>query len=635
MRAEGGERIAVVVALDCVGVPLWAMDVARVRAALRAADADPFDPAGLCSGTAIVMANRAALDLFGAASVSQLRHKLGQVLPPDARRELGRLLAAVGDAEPQAAGEIDVVTLAGERRTVAVTCRADMESRDPPLAVLTFVDVTDARRAERELRELEGRQRALLDGIPDLVFEIGPDGVYRGHAGPRDACSTPPAAFLGRRVGEVMVPELARPALDVIEQVRLTGQTATVEYSLPIAGELRGLEVRIALASHGGVIVVVRDATERRMTEKRLQESELRFRTMADCAPVLLWMAGTDGLCNFFNRGWLEFRGRTQDQEYGTSWAAGVHPEDFQACLLTFMESFVARRAFRMEYRLRRFDGEYRWILDEGVPRYAPDGSFAGFIGSCIDITELRELQKRLDLRVRERTAELASTVQELEAFCYSVSHDLRAPLRAIDGFCHALLDDYGQVIDERGHDYLRRARAAANRMGDLIDGLLKLSRIGRAALRQVDVDLSRLARQVAADLEKAYPQRQVRFAIQDGLVARGDPLLATVLENLLDNAVKFTTRSPHAFVEFGASRIDGQLVYYVRDNGVGFNMDYSKRLFGAFQRLHSPNDFPGNGVGLASVQRVIHRHGGRVWAEASEGRGATFFWTLPEPPNP
>jgi PAS domain S-box-containing protein len=413
--------------------------------------------------------------------------------------------------------------------------------------------------------------------------------------------------------------------------VRAGGAPETVELAAVLRGELRGLEVRVAPASHGGAIAVVRDATERRRTEKRLQESEQRFRTMADFAPVLLWMAGTDGLCNFFNKGWLEFRGRTLEQESGTGWAAGVHPEDFQQCMMIYMDAFVARRPFRMEYRLRRADGEYRWILDEGVPRQATDGAFAGFIGSCIDITELRELQTRLDLRVRERTAELAATVQELEAFCYSVSHDLRAPLRGIDGFCHALLEDYGELLDVRGHDYLRRARAAASRMGELIDGLLKLSRIGRAALRQVDIDLSGLARQVAAELAKTYPERSVRFAIQDGLVARGDPLLRTVLENLFDNAVKFTTRRPDALVEFGATRVGGQKAFFVRDNGVGFNMEYSKRLFGAFQRLHAASDFPGTGVGLASVQRVIHRHGGRVWAEAVEGRGATFYWTLPE----
>jgi PAS domain S-box-containing protein len=623
MEPEGTARA--LVALDDVGVALWTLDLAAARAALSAGAQEGED-------VGLVAANQFALELFGAGSEGELRRGLAGALDLEARAELGRLLAGLGDAEPSRSGEMVVATLAGERRTALVTCRADLASRDPALAVVTFVDVSDSRRAERDLRELETRQRALLDGFPDLVFEIGADGVYRGFAGPREAYAVPPAVFLGRKAGEVMVPEIGRPALEAIDRVCRTGVPATVEYALSVAGEERALEVRIAPASHGGAVVVVRDATLRRLTEKRLQESELRFRTMADGAPVLLWMAGTDGLCNFFNKGWLEFSGRTEEQEQGTGWAAGVHPEDFQRCIHTYMESFVDRRPFRMEYRLRRFDGEYRWILDEGAPRHDSDGSFAGFIGSCIDITELRELQTRLDLRVRERTAELAATVQELEAFCYSVSHDLRAPLRGIDGFCHALLDDYGALLDERGHDYLRRSRAAASRMGELIDGLLKLSRIGRAALRQVDIDLSGLARQVAADLEKAYPERRVRFSIQDGLVARGDPLLRTVLENLLDNAVKFTTRSDEAVVEFGANRVGGQLVYFVRDNGVGFNMDYSKRLFGAFQRLHSPSDFPGTGVGLASVQRVIHRHGGRVWAEAAEGRGATFFWTLPEP---
>jgi PAS domain S-box-containing protein len=626
---EPEERGRAAIALDCVGVPLLTIDAAAVRAAARAPEADP---SALCVAIAIVAANRAALDLFGATSATELQSGLDRVFLPQARRQLGRLLAALRDSEPAAGAEMVLGTLRGDRRTVLVSCRADMEARDRPLAAITLVDVSDTRRAERELREQETRQRALLDGIPDLVFEIAADGTYRGFAGPREACSAPPASFLGRKAGEVPVPEIARPALDALGEVRRTGEPVTVEYAMPAGGGERVLEVRIAPASHGGAICVVRDATERRLTEKRLQESELRFRTMADYAPVLLWMAGTDGLCNFFNRGWLEFRGRTQEQEQGTGWAGGVHPEDFQRCLHTYMESFVARQAFRMEYRLRRFDGEYRWILDEGVPRYAPDGSFAGFIGSCIDITELRELQTRLDTRVRERTGELAATVQELEAFCYSVSHDLRAPLRGIDGFCCALLDDYGTLLDERGHDYLRRARAAASRMGELIDGLLKLSRIGRAALRHVELDLSALARQVAMELEKAYPQRRVRFAIQDGLVARGDPLLRTVLENLLDNAVKFTSGRPDVVVEFGANRVGRQVVYFVRDNGVGFNMDYSKRLFGAFQRLHSPSEFPGTGVGLASVQRIIHRHGGRVWAEAAEGRGATFFWTLPEP---
>ena len=573
----------------------------------------------------VVAANRAALELFRASRPEELGAALSR--SPEARAQLSRLLAALRGGAGSSTAEVELANLAGDRIAIAVTGRAIAGSR----ALLTVEDRSEVRRARRAQDELGRRHRALLDGIPDLVFEIGPDRVYRGFAGPQEAFSMPPAAFLGKRLDEVTVIEMGHPVVTAIDRVRASGEAETVEYTLQIGTEQRVLEVRVNPARRGGAIAVVRDATQRRDTEKRLGESELRFRIMADYAPVLLWMSGTDGLCNFFNKVWLEFRGRTQEQERGTGWAAGVHPEDFQRCITVYMDSFVDRQPFRMEYRLRRADGEYRWILDEGVPRYAPDGSFAGFIGSCIDITELRELQTRLDLRVRERTGELAATVQELEAFCYSVSHDLRAPLRGIDGFCHALLEDYGELLDPRGHDYLRRARAAASRMGELIDGLLKLSRIGRAALRQVEIDLSGLAHQVAADLEKAYPDRRVRFSIQDGLVARGDPLLRTVLENLLDNAVKFTTRSDDPVVEFGANRVGGQLIYFVRDNGVGFNMEYSKRLFGAFQRLHAASEFPGTGVGLASVQRVIHRHGGRVWAEAAEGRGATFYWTLPE----
>jgi len=617
------------VAMDEVAVPLWTVDLASRHVDRRAeAEAEPRAELAAAAEIGILAANRAALDLFRARSAAD-----GRVLLPEARSALRGMVAALRAGQPTAAGQMELGTLAGDRIWVAVTCARGgaCAAAGSPIAVVTFVDLTSARRWQGELEEERGRRLALLDGIPDLVFEIGPDGDYRGFAGRREAASMPPEEFLGRRIYDLALPEIARPALEAVERVRRSGTPETVEYSLQLGSEIRALEVRIAPASDGGAIAVVRDATERRLTEKRLQESELRFRTMADNAPVLLWMSATDGLCTFFNKGWLEFRGRTLEEEYGTSWAGGVHAEDFQRCMHVYMNSFVARQSFRMEYRLRRADGEYRWILDEGVPRYAPDGSFAGFIGSCIDITELRELQTRLDLRVRERTAELASTVQELEAFCYSVSHDLRAPLRAIDGFCHALLDDYGGLLDERGHDYLRRARAGASRMGELIDGLLKLSRIGRAALRQVELDLSGLARQVAIELERAYPDRRLRFSIQDGLVARGDPLLRTVLENLLENAVKFTIGSPEALVEFGATRQGGQLVYFVRDNGVGFNMEYSKRLFGAFQRLHTASDFPGTGVGLASVQRVIHRHGGRVWAEAAEGQGATFYWTLPE----
>jgi signal transduction histidine kinase len=242
----------------------------------------------------------------------------------------------------------------------------------------------------------------------------------------------------------------------------------------------------------------------------------------------------------------------------------------------------------------------------------------------------LEESRKDLETRVEQRTAQLQAANRELEAFAYSVSHDLRAPLRAIEGFSHILLTKYGGVVDETGQDYLRRVRAASQRMGELIEDLLSLSRVSRSELKREDVNLSDLARTVAAELSQRSPGRSVQFVIAPHVVTHADPhLLRVVLENLLGNAWKFTSKRDQACIEFGAETRDGKLVCFVRDNGAGFDMAFADRLFGAFQRLHSTAEFPGNGIGLASVKRIIHRHGGQVWAEGAVDQGATFYFSL------
>ena len=235
-----------------------------------------------------------------------------------------------------------------------------------------------------------------------------------------------------------------------------------------------------------------------------------------------------------------------------------------------------------------------------------------------------------LEKRVVERTAELTGVNKELEAFAYSVSHDLRAPLRAIDGFSQALLEDYQTCLDEVGQDYLRRVQAASRRMGLLISDLLKLSRLTRGELHREQVDLSAMANEVAAGLQSTRPERQAEFLIEPDLVVNGDlRLLRIVIENLLDNAWKFTGKQLHARIEFGRMVIHGKPAYFVRDNGAGFDMAYAQKLFGAFQRLHSATEFEGTGIGLATVQRVIHRHGGEIWAEGQVDKGATFYFRL------
>lgn len=236
-----------------------------------------------------------------------------------------------------------------------------------------------------------------------------------------------------------------------------------------------------------------------------------------------------------------------------------------------------------------------------------------------------------LERRVAERTAQLEATTKELESFSYSVSHDLRAPLRAIDGFSRILLEDYGQDLTPEGRQHLDRIRSAAQRMALLIDDLLNLSRLTRAHLRHEPLDLTALAQDIASELRRAEPGRSVEFIIADGLRAEGDPsLMRAALQNLLGNAWKFSGRRERARVEVGSEDKNGERIYFVRDNGAGFDMSYADKLFGAFQRLHGMTDFPGTGVGLATVQRIIHRHGGRIWADAQVEKGATFYFTLP-----
>ena len=243
---------------------------------------------------------------------------------------------------------------------------------------------------------------------------------------------------------------------------------------------------------------------------------------------------------------------------------------------------------------------------------------------------EVRQLNEALEQRVIERTRQLEATNKELEAFAYSVSHDLRAPLRSIDGFSQVVLEDYADKLDAEGKDYLQRLRAASQRMGHLIDDMLKLSRVTRSSMQQEPVDLSALGRTIAAELQQRQPERRIEFVIADELTANGDArLLEAALENLLENAWKFTGKHAHARIEFGYMEVDGKGAYFVRDDGIGFDMAYTDKLFGAFQRLHSSDEFEGTGIGLATVQRIIHRHGGEVWGESAVEQGATFYFTL------
>jgi PAS domain S-box-containing protein len=304
-------------------------------------------------------------------------------------------------------------------------------------------------------------------------------------------------------------------------------------------------------------------------------------------------------------------------------WTSHIHPDDRDHVLELDHRAFAERAdQVEIEYRFRLRNGAYHWMQSFVRIAYDGAGQPSEFLGHRLDIDD----RKRAEEAVRERQANLDAANKELEAFSYSVSHDLRAPLRSIDGFSQALLEDYADRIDGAARSYLQRVRTATQRMGELIDDLLNLSRVTRSPLRRTPVNLSALANSIVQELRQSQPERAVEFTIEPGLEDDCDAnLIRVVLENLLGNAWKFTARHASAHIEFG--RADG--VYFVRDDGAGFDATYKAKLFGAFQRLHHASEFGGTGIGLATVQRIVRRHGGQVWAEGEPEKGAKFSFSL------
>ncbi len=387
---------------------------------------------------------------------------------------------------------------------------------------------------------------------------------------------------------------------------------------------------------------VIGDITERRETEQALREARQELMNAQHIARVGNWY--WDLKTNQFRAspelynicGWdvanpLPPLSQMQSAHSPESWARAA------AAGQRIVET---GEPCELEFEVFRDDGTRVWISVRAEAVLAPDGSVIAVRGTQQDITERRRAEQKihdlntsLELRVNERTTELEAANRELEAFAYSVSHDLRAPLRGIDGWSLALQEDYGALLDQTGLKYLARVRNEAQRMAALIDDLLQLSRVTRSGMHHAHVDVSALAREIAERLDEAHPDRQLNFVIAPNLTAYGDArLIEVALTNLLDNAVKFTGHEPVGRIELGSTEREGEKVFFVRDNGVGFEMAHASSLFSAFQRLHKTSDFPGTGIGLATVQRIVRRHGGDISADASPGQGATFYLTFGVP---
>jgi len=380
-------------------------------------------------------------------------------------------------------------------------------------------------------------------------------------------------------------------------------------------------------------------ATNQRLRQAR-DETNALLRAVTDNVDDIILVKDMEGRYLTINPSGAGLLGASVDSVIGRDDREFFDPAIAASIRTTDREILTGDRARVYEEQIASA-GVERTFLTLKAPYRDVTGKIIGLIGISRDITdrkqaeeEIRLLNTDLEQRVAHRTAELEAANRELEAFSYSVSHDLRAPLRSMDGFAQALLEDYGDKLDDTARDYVKRVRDASQRMGGLIEGILELSRIARQDLHREPVDLSAIAREVIDALKSQEPQRKVVVHISDGLVADGDRrLLHAVLENLLGNAWKYTSKHPDARIEFGTAAAKGaRPAYFVRDDGAGFDMKYASKLFGAFQRMHGVSEFEGHGVGLATVQRIIRRHGGSIWAEAQIERGATFFFTLWEP---
>lgn len=370
------------------------------------------------------------------------------------------------------------------------------------------------------------------------------------------------------------------------------------------------------------------DVTELRTAEQLLWESEARFKVMADGTPVIMWVTDTSGRMEFINRAYSEFFGVELEDVRSAGWEPLVHPDDIESYVDEFNDCMRECRPFRAQGRVRRHDGEWRWIYSHGQPRFAESGDFLGMVGSSLDITD----QKKSEADLQKFAMELARSNRDLEEFAFVASHDLQEPLRKVHSFGEQLKSRFGRLLGEEGSDYIDRMQKATERMQRMIAELLDYSRVTTKDQSFRSTDLNTVAQEVLSDLESRIAHCQGRVELGDLPTIDADPLqMHQLLQNLIGNALKFHPAGTAPVVKVGVkSSTSNRIEIFVEDNGIGFDINNLERIFQPFQRLHGRGEYDGNGMGLAICRKIVESHGGSITAESSPGKGATFLVTLP-----
>jgi PAS domain S-box-containing protein len=517
---------------------------------------------------------------------------------------------------------------------------------------------------DTKLSESEHMHRQLLQGLPAATYTCDSHGriTFFNEAAAKLWGREPKLGVdlwcgswkIYKTDGTPLPPETCPMGIALKEGRAVYGEEIVVER--PNGERLNVLpHPRPIFDSDGKIVAAINmlvDITDLKRVDKALQESEVRFRTVANTAPVLIWMSDKNRHYTFFNKGWLDFTGRSQEQESGIGWIKGIHPDDVYKSMDLFTTAFDACKNFYVEYRLRRHDGEYRWMASRGEPRYSPEGNFEGYIGSCTDINDAKTHSVLLEQRINERTKALNDAIVQLERsnlelaqFAYVVTHDLQEPLRKVKTFTDRLMIKANRKLAEDEKVYLEKIKNSADRMSCLVRDVLNYSILTRSAEPFIKLDLNIIAKHVLTDFELLITQKKAVIKIEALPVIEAVHLqMNQLFNNLVGNSLKFTTPGITPLITISCTEVSaadiekfklahGQPYIKIRfsDNGIGFDQEYGEQIFEIFQRLNGNNEYPGTGIGLALCKKIISNHNGMIHAESIPGKGATFFVILPK----
>jgi PAS domain S-box-containing protein len=515
-----------------------------------------------------------------------------------------------------------------------------------PAVMSTCRDITHRKQAEYALKESEIRLQKIIDTSPDglVITDLNGTAQYLSPQCFKMWGFTESDDIIGQNVMKFVHPDYYEKAIYNITEMLKGNLTGPVEYQmLKKDGSVFFVEananvLRDAHDNASGILYFQRDITERKKIEAALSESEAKFREMAELLPQIVFETDITGNLTYLNKQAYKLSGYPEEESLiGKSSVSFYIPEDRERAVENIKRSIAGTKsAISNEYTMMRKDGTTFNVLVYSNPVFK-DSKPVGLRGIIVDIseikmahTEIKTLNEELEQRVAKRTEQLEMVIKEMESFSYSVSHDLRTPLRALDGFANILIQDYAPLLDDEGKRMLQIIIVNANKMGALIDDLLAFSRLSRQEMQYSPIDMHALA--YSSFIELVPENQKIEFRIQPLSKATGDvALLRQVWLNFISNAIKFTSKKSNRVIEVGMMTEDSENIYFVKDNGAGFNMDYSNKLFAVFQRLHSPREFEGTGIGLSIVQRIIQRHGGRVWGIGKVNEGATFYFTIPK----